>query len=49
MGPDDGPSRQNLIKEVADLKMETVQDAVHYVAEEKPEAVAYLIERYAAE
>jgi len=31
------------------LKMETVQGAVHYVAEEKPEAVAYLIERHAAE
>jgi pimeloyl-ACP methyl ester carboxylesterase len=31
------------------LKMETVQGAVHYVAEEKPEAVAYLIERYATE
>ena len=31
------------------LKMETVQGAVHYVAEAKPEAVAYLIERHAAE
>jgi hypothetical protein len=31
------------------LKVETVQGAVQYVAEEKPEAVAYLIERYAAE
>jgi pimeloyl-ACP methyl ester carboxylesterase len=31
------------------LKMETIQGAAHYVAEEKPEAVAELIERYAAE
>jgi pimeloyl-ACP methyl ester carboxylesterase len=31
------------------LKVETVKGAVHYVAEEKPEAVAELIERYASE
>ena len=30
------------------LKTETVKGAVHYVAEEKPKAVAELIERYAA-
>jgi pimeloyl-ACP methyl ester carboxylesterase len=32
----------------ANLKIETVKGAAHYVAEEKPEAVAELIERYAA-
>ena len=31
------------------LKAETVKGAAHYVAEEKPEAVADLIEHYAAE
>jgi len=30
------------------LKTETIQGATHYVAEEKPEAVAELIERHAA-
>lgn len=31
------------------LKMETIRGAAHYVAEEKPEALAELIERYANE
>jgi pimeloyl-ACP methyl ester carboxylesterase len=32
----------------ANLKTETVQGAAHYVAEERPEAIAELIKRYAA-
>lgn len=32
----------------ANLKTETVQGAAHYVAEERPQAIAELIERYAA-
>lgn len=32
-----------------DLKIETIKGAAHYVAEEKPDAVAELIERYGAD
>jgi pimeloyl-ACP methyl ester carboxylesterase len=33
----------------ANLATETIRGAAHYVAEEKPDAVADLIERYAAQ